>query len=167
MRNLILIGVLFSTLALADSLDVGLVGLSAHGGMNKYGWSSAKRKLSETGYVVWNPEVNLTYEHSGWLFNAAYINDCNGYDSVFTGAGYRWSITENFSASFVLGLFYHRELLYNYATSEVTSKKYVVSLAPMVSLQRDFMFNDTYGAFVNVSSNFFLTHAFAGLKARF
>lgn len=167
MKQLLILFILVitSSKAVADSIDVGFIGVSAHAGAPYHGWNQAKRKISDAGKVVWNPELNATYEHKGWLFNTTYLNDCNGYDAYYVGLGYRWMISETFSASAIVGGIYHKVLDFN-KKGQLNSMKYKLELAPMISLQKDFMFTKNFGAFTNISSNYFLTHAFVGLKTK-
>lgn len=169
MKNLIYFLIAGVGLASADSLNLGFIGLTSHSGAGMpdpraYGFM--KRKISKTGYVVWNPELNLTYEHKGWLFNATYLRDCMDNPTYFAGVGYQWHIYETFHASIIAGPYVKKEM----RLSTKKDPQYVgtkVSFVPWISLQKDFMFTEKVGAFVSVSSNYALTHALTGLKFKF
>lgn len=169
MKKLLLLSmIVITTSGFADSLDLGLIGITAHGAdTTSQDWSEMKRKISHAADVVWNPEVNLTYEHDGWIANATYINDCAGFDAYFVGAGYRWHLTQTFHAEILAGPYFRKIYVENEDNGQMDGTKKVVEFLPWISLQKDFMFSKNFGAFVNLSSNYALTHAFTGIKVNF
>lgn len=174
-KTISLIAILLSTqLHASDSLSLGLLGVTSHAGgsADSRDWQTMKRKISNNGKVVWNPELNLTYEHNGWLINGTYVNDCQGFDAYFFGVGYQWEITKTFHASLIAGPYFRKKWFYQETRNTYTgnlmgttkTEKKEILFVPWISLQKDFMFTNHVGAFVSISSNYALTHAVGGIK---
>lgn len=160
---------LLSVKAQADSVSLGVIGLTSHGmnSANDKSYTHMPRKVSRAGLTVWNPELNLTWEHSGYLFNATYVSDCMAQDAYYLGAGYRWNISENFSASILGGIYFRKDPQFKEDFKRIDGYKNQIVFAPWISLERDFKISGGVHAFVNLSSNVALTHAVTGIKYKY
>lgn len=167
-KTLALVLSLVSSAAFADTISLGLMGVSAHAvGVDDAQWSTMPNKISKTGYVVWNPEINLTYERKGWLVNATYAVDCQGRNSYYVGAGYRWDVNPTFHVAAMAGAFFRTHALYDSKTGKAVRTNKQVLFVPWVTLEKDFPITNSLSAFASVSSNYALTHAVMGLKVSF
>lgn len=157
---------LLSAPTYADSLNLGLIGLTSHiNSANDASWQYMKRKVSKTAYTVWHPEFNLTFEKSKFLLNFTYLKDCQDFDAYYLGAGYRLNITDTFYTNLMVGA-YKRTSYYliNGAPNHLIHQ---ILFVPWIGIQKDFMITKEFGTFISLNTNYYLTHTFAGIKYKF
>lgn len=155
--------------AYADSVSLGLLGITSHGASSArqgaYAWMP--RKITGFMQTVWNPELNFTYETNNWLFNATYVSDCMNKDAYYVGMGKRWDITEGFYASILAGAYFVKDPIFMNDFKRLEGFKNKVIFAPWISLEKDFKLSGGIHAFINVSSNIALTHSVTGIKYKY
>ena len=149
-----------------DSVSLGLLGLSSHGlgSATQGAYEHMPRKVSKTGYTVWNPELNLTIESNGWLLNTTYVSDCMNKDAYYLGVGYRWNVSETLHVSILGGAYFVKDPQFKNDFKRIEGFKDKVIFAPWLSLEKDFKVVGDLYAFIGVSSNVALTHAVTGFK---
>ena len=155
---------LLSLNAFGDSITIGLLGITSHQKVvSTRGWEKMKHKISKTNYVVWNPQINLTYEHSGWLLNATAVQDCYGFGAYYAGAGRSFRLMDTLSLNALVGVYHRKQYIY-YDSGDT---KRQTLFMPWIGVQKDFPITERISAFVSLNTNYFLTHALTGIKQTF
>lgn len=159
MKNLILSLLFLPLTALADDISFSFIGISSHG--IEVDESLMVRKISSTGYTVWNPELSLTYSNESDIFNATYLSDCFGNDAAFLAYG-KYKDFSFAKLGIVGGLFVRKNL--GFEVPEIFRHgKHDVILAPFFLIRKDLPMTDTVSLTFQMMTNYFLTHANVGI----
>lgn len=167
--KLIAANFLFSLMGLASEFSVAFMGLTHHGvsgGARTAAYMD--NKLSKDGVWAINPQLNLTYHtDSNWSFNASHIRNCFNMDAFHIGVGKRFEIFENTYVGGMLGV-------YAYDTHSVVPQPAQASLgylsltlAPWITVQRDFSLSEALKASITLSTNYAITHTTVGFTYSF
>lgn len=104
--------ILFSVLTLSldsksETRQISLLGITAHGtSINKYGANSMRNKITSDGFLVVNPQLNLTYiKDDGSFKNFTALIDCYAQPALFSGFGKNYQVEKDLSLGYVLGVY--------------------------------------------------------------
>lgn len=168
MKYLIVLISFLSINSYCNSLTVGFAGLTYHAANYEESWEPyMKRKLSKDGRLVWNPELNISFNKEDTVYNLTWLNDCFGRDAYFIGAGKRWVQENNITFGLIGGLYIRptfkigKETL-NTPDEFVHGKTEIIPL-PWLYIQKDFEITENVSFTTQASSNYMLTHIIFGI----
>lgn len=157
----------------AESLTVGLVGMTYHGfGYDKRYGKDMVRRLSSDGGYVWQPELAVTYKTDDLVvYNVSLVDDCFGHGALNLSVGKSTQVTENLSLSALIGFYARRTPPLPYGTYNEdlpTAFRHAINidtvLMPWAAAQYNVPFTDKTAVSLQVATNLMITHAILGFK---
>jgi hypothetical protein len=159
---MIILASLVANIANADSLSLDVLGLTHHG-VEVYTTNEVVRRVSNDGNVVWNPEINVTYQKESRLYNLSVISDCFDNTAMFAGGGKSWEVIEDLNVALVFGLYIRKHPPRIVMPTFTSVGDYDVLPLPWLSVRKEIRIDKVWSASVGLSSNYALTHGTFGL----
>ena len=166
MKYLLLL-LLLPSLLLAKDLRVGILGLTYH--LYKQYDQIAKnmpRKIDSNGFLVWHPEINISYVNENKIINFTYLKDCLDNDSFHIGYGKEWTVNSNLKFGTMLGVLKRREPIVVEKDNGQYRIKYeeMIIPYPQIYAEKSFKINDGYNLSIQASTSVVLTHINIGIN---
>lgn len=160
--------ILFSLNANSKNIRIGILGLTYHLA-KQYDFISNNmpRKLDKNGYLVWHPELNISYiNDNNNIFNFTYLKDCLNNDSFHIGYGKQWVINKNLKSGFILGLLKRKDPILISNNIKGNRIEYEDNLIPypQIYLEKLIIINNNFDLSIQASSSIILTHINLGLS---
>lgn len=167
MKYLLLLILLLPTLLQAKDLRIGILGLTYH--LDKqYDQiaSNMPRKIDRNGFLVWHPEINISYINENKILNFTYLKDCLNNDSFHIGYGKEWAVNSELKFGTILGILKRRDPILVEKSNGQYRIRYEEMLIPYPQIYADksFKLNDSYDLSIQASTSVVLTHVNIGIN---
>lgn len=167
MKYILTLVLILSLNTYADSLNIGLLGLTFHGMSSDIDYApQMKRKIDKNGIFAHHIEFNLTYiNKDNFIFNSTILKDCFDNDAYYLGIGKQWEVSENLYAHFTIGMYVRKTFAKDIdLTIGSSDGKMDYIPAPWIGLKRNFEINESWSFSTQVNTNVFLTHGTFGFE---
>jgi hypothetical protein len=174
MKNLIviLLILIISKIATADSLNISNLGLTYHGQISndKKLLDVMTRKVTSNGRVAQHVEMNLTYTFKSNLFiNGTVLQDCFNHTAYHLALGKQWSLLGS-KTTFVMlsGGLYVRPAVDELLMS-VGTRTDGIDYIPVawIGLKKNIELTKDLSLSFQINTNYFLTHGNVGFEFKF
>lgn len=159
--------ILIGMQALANSTSLGFASLTYHTVGLEFDRSFSDRmvrKITPGGELVYNPELSLTLERDGRIFNATYINDCFGDHAYFVGAGKEWTVSPTLNVGLLGGIYVRPHYDDRPVADNFHNDDHDILPMPFFFIQKNIPIDEKYSFSIQMGTNYALTHLLFGVN---